>query len=257
VEVNDTIVIAHLYPREMNIYGDLGNIIALRKRLEWRGHDVVVRPVDVGVPFDFSEADIVFGGGGQDSGQLVIGKDLVARGEELRAQATAGTPMLVICGTYQLFGHGFTTMDGRKIPGIGIFRARTVGGKTRMIGNIVIESPFGRLVGFENHSGRTTLDPGQEPLGSVTNGYGNTPEGLLEGARTGNALGTYMHGPVLPKNPLLADHLIRAALRRRYGETELAPLDDAREGRAADVAVRRVVSPRRDAGRPRRPGRTR
>lgn len=255
--MSETIVIAHLYPREMNIYGDLGNVIALRRRLEWRGYDVDVRPVDVGVPFDFSAADIVFGGGGQDSGQLVIGEDLLARGEELRTLAAAGVAMLVICGTYQLFGHGFTTMDGREIPGIDVFRARTVGSRTRMIGNIVVDSPFGRLVGFENHSGQTTLDPGQEPLGSVTNGYGNTPDGRFEGARAANAIGTYMHGPVLPKNPALADHLIRAALTRRYGDVELAPLEDVREARAADVAALRVGGSRRTVARSRLPRVTR
>jgi hypothetical protein len=252
--MSGTIVIAHLYPREMNIYGDLGNVIALRKRLEWRGYDVAVRPVDVGVPFDFFEADIVFGGGGQDSGQLVIGEDLLARGAELRTLAASGVPMLVICGTYQLFGHGFTTMDGREIPGIDVFRARTVGSRTRMIGNIVVDSPFGRLVGFENHSGQTTLEPGQEPLGSVANGYGNNPDGLFEGARSVNAIGTYMHGPVLPKNPALADQLIRAALARRHGDVELVRLDDVRESRAADVAALRVAAPRRTVIAARRPG---
>ena len=226
------IVIAHLYPREMNIYGDLGNIITLRKRLEWRGYDVVVRPVEVGASWDLSEADIIFGGGGQDSGQLVIGADLLTRGESLRALAAAGTPMLVVCGTYQLFGHGFATLDGHEIPGIDVFGAKTVASTVRMIGNIVVDGPWGRLVGFENHSGQTTLDPGQEPLGSVLTGYGNNREARFEGARSFNAFGTYMHGPLLPKNPMLADHLLRAALTRRYGEIELGQLDDGREHRA-------------------------
>ena len=230
------IVIAHLYPREMSIYGDLGNVIALRKRLEWRGYDVAVRPVEVGEPFDLDEADLVFGGGGQDSGQLVIGADLLARGEKLRELAAAGTPMLVICGTYQLFGHGFTTIGGSEIPGISVLGARTVGSTVRMIGNVVVESPFGRLVGFENHSGQTTLDPGQEPLGTVIKGYGNTSTGHAEGARSVNVIGTYLHGPILPKNPRLTDHLILTALTRRFGVTELAPLDDEVERRAADVA---------------------
>ncbi len=237
--MTEPIVIAHLYPREMNIYGDLGNVIALRKRLEWRGFQVVVRPVDVGVSFDVDEADIVFGGGGQDSGQLVIGEDLAARGEDLRRAAAAGTPMLVICGTYQLFGRGFTTLDGREIPGIGVLGAQTVASTVRMIGNIVLDSPFGRLVGFENHSGQTVLDAGQRPLGTVTKGYGNTPDGGYEGAISNNVIGTYLHGPVLPKNPRLADHLVLAALNRRHGVSDLAPLDDSLERQAAEVAAGR------------------
>lgn len=237
--MSDEITIAHLYPREMSIYGDLGNVIALRKRLEWRGYSVVVRPVEVGESFDFAEVDLVFGGGGQDSGQVVIGADLLARGESLRTAAAAGMPMLVICGTYQLFGHGFTTIGGREIPGISVLGARTVGSTVRMIGNVVVESPYGRLVGFENHSGQTTLDPGQEPLGTVSKGYGNTSDGHVEGARSANVIGTYLHGPILPKNPRLTDHLILTALNRRFGVTELAPLDDTVERRAADVAALR------------------
>src|SRR5260221_282119 len=111
------LVIAHLYPREMNIYGDLGNVLVLKKRLEWRGYEVDVRPVEVGESFDFAKADIVFGGGGQDSGQLIVGEDMIKRGEELRQMAADGVPMLVICGTYQLFGRGFTTLEDREIPG--------------------------------------------------------------------------------------------------------------------------------------------
>jgi CobQ-like glutamine amidotransferase family enzyme len=230
------VVIAHLYPREMNIYGDFGNIVSLRKRLEWRGYDVTVRGVEVGEPFDFSDVDIVFGGGGQDSGQVVMGEDLLVRGGELRRLATDGVPMLVICGTYQLFGRGFTTIEGKEIPGIGVFAAQTVGSRVRMIGNVVVDSRFGLLVGFENHSGQTTLDAGQDPLGAVRKGYGNNSECRDEGASTGNVIGTYMHGPVLPKNPRLADHLILTALRRKFGVTELAPLDDKLEMRAARVA---------------------
>lgn len=230
------IVIAHLYPQEMNIYGDLGNILALVKRLEWRGYEALVRPVEAGKPFDFAEADLVFGGGGQDSGQLVIGDDLLSRGEDLRQMAADGVPMLVICGLYQLFGRGFTTIEGQEIPGVDVFRASTLGGRVRMIGNISVESPFGRLVGFENHSGQTVLEPEQQPLGKVKKGYGNNPKSRREGAMTNNAIGTYMHGPVLPKNPHLTDHLLLQALQRRYGVTGLEPLTDSLELKAARVA---------------------
>jgi CobQ-like glutamine amidotransferase family enzyme len=233
------IVIAHLYPREMNIYGDLGNIITLVKRLEWRGYEAEVRAVEIGEKFDFDAVDIVFGGGGQDSGQLVMGADLLKRGEELRAMAADGVPMLTICGTYQLFGRGFTTMEGQEIAGIDVFRASTAGSRERMIGNIVVESPFGRLVGFENHSGQTVLEPEQAALGEVKKGYGNNSKSGMEGAISGNAIGTYMHGPVLPKNPTLADHLLLTALKRRHGARELQPLPDELEKMTAKVAMGR------------------
>jgi len=233
------VVIAHLYPREMNIYGDLGNVLALTRRLEWRGYEVDVRAVEIGEPFDWGATDIVFGGGGQDSGQLIMGTDLLSRGEDLRQLAADGVPMLAICGTYQLFGRGFTTLDGREIPGIDIFRASTIGSNVRMTGNIVIDSPFGRLVGFENHSGQTILEPGQEPLGKVRKGYGNNPKSRREGAMSSQAIGTYLHGPILPKNPALADHLILAALKRRYNVVELEPLNDNIEHLASKSAMER------------------
>ena len=233
------ITIAHLYPREMSIYGDGGNIRALVKRLEWRGYEVVVKTIEIGKPFDFATADIVFGGGGQDRGQMLVGVDLLKRGEALRAAVADGMPMLLVCGLYQLFGHSFTTMEGQVIPGIDVFKASTVGGNTRMIGNIVIESSYGRLVGFENHSGQTVLEHGQNSLGKVVKGYGNDPKSKREGAVSGNAVGTYLHGPILPKNPALADHLLLQAVKRKYGVTELESLDDKCELAAVTVAVKR------------------
>jgi CobQ-like glutamine amidotransferase family enzyme len=234
------ITIAHLYPREMNIYGDMGNIITLVKRLEWRGYRAKVRTLEIGEPFDFEAVDLVFGGGGQDSGQLVVADDLLTRGPALRELVADGVPMLVICGLYQLFGRGFETVEGKKMPGIDVFNTTTVGGKVRMIGNIVVESPeFGKLVGFENHSGQTRLDKTQPALGRVVQGYGNNPKSGREGAVNGSAIGTYMHGPVLPKNPRLADHLLLGALKRRYGVTELEPLSDEFERTAAKAAMER------------------
>jgi CobQ-like glutamine amidotransferase family enzyme len=237
--VNRTIKIAHLYPREMNIYGDMGNIRCLVKRLEWRGYKVEVAPVEVGEPFDFTTADIVFGGGGQDSGQLAVGADLLARGQALREAAAAGMPMLVICGLYQMFGREFRTVSKAVIPGIGVFGAVTEAGPVRMIGNIVVSSDYGRLVGFENHSGQTRLDKDQPALGKVEKGCGNNPKGGAEGAVKNAVIGTYLHGPVLPKNPGLADHLILTALKRRYGVEALDPLDDTLEQAAAAVAASR------------------
>lgn len=234
------LIIAHLYPREMNIYGDLGNIIALKQRLAWRGYEPVVKAVEVGKPINWHEVDLVFGGGGQDSGQLVTGPDLLTHGDVLNQLAADGVPMLVICGLYQLFGRGFTTMEGQEIPGIGVLGMSTTGGTVRMIGNIVVESDrFGSLVGFENHSGQTVLEADQMSLGKVKKGFGNNPKSGYEGAVSGNVIGTYMHGPVLPKNPVLADDLILAALRRKWGITELEPLNDACEQAAAQAAKQR------------------
>ena len=233
------VIIAHLYPREMSIYGDSGNIRVLIQRLVWRGYEPLVKAVEIGKPFDFDEVDMVFGGGGQDRGQLLVGADLLRRGEALRTVAAGGVPMLLVCGLYQLFGREFTTNEGEIIPGIGIFDIVTTGSNLRMIGNIVVDSPYGRLVGFENHSGATVLGKDQAALGKVKKGYGNDPKSGREGAVSGNAIGTYLHGPILPKNPDLADYLILQAVKRKYGDTELAPLDNALELEAAKIAISR------------------
>lgn len=234
------LVLVHLYPAEMNIYGDTGNVIALRRRMEWRGMSVRVDLVGVGDAYDFGEADLVFAGGGQDRSQLDVADDLQRRREAIHDAVAAGTVFLTVCGTYQLFGRRFLTHDGVEIPGIGVFAAETLGGSRRMIGNIVVESPWGRLVGFENHSGRTLLDEGQAPLGTVVKGFGNDERCAEEGAVTANAFGTYLHGSLLPKNPALADELLRRALEHRRGESvDLEPLDDTLEHRAAGAAARR------------------
>jgi CobQ-like glutamine amidotransferase family enzyme len=246
-----TLRVAHLYPRDLNVYGDLGNIITLVKRLEWRGFRAEVLPVEPGRTFDFSAIDLVFGGGGQNSAQTVNVEDLLTRGDELRKISADGVPMLLICGSYQLFGREFFDAAGRRYPGLGIFGISTTPGRQRMIGNLVVDSPFGQLVGFENHSGRTVLDPGQPALGTVRQGFGNNGGTGDEGAVTGNTIGTYLHGPALPKNPALADHLLLCALRRRYGVDELEPLDDELALRAATVAAARPQG-RRVLIRPRR-----
>lgn len=233
------LVIGHLYPREMNIYGDYGNVLALVRRLEWRGFEPVVKAIEIGEDFDVSDIDILFGGGGQDRGQLIVEKDLLAKGEAIRGAAQDGMPMLLVCGLYQLFGRGYSTLDGQELKGIGVFSCSTRGGTRRMIGNIVVNSPWGRLVGFENHSGVTLLEESQAALCRVRKGYGNSPDVRQEGAITGNAIGTYLHGPILPKNPSLADHLILQAAKRRYGISELSRIDDVLELAAQEVAARR------------------
>jgi CobQ-like glutamine amidotransferase family enzyme len=236
--MSDVLTIAHLYPAEMNIYGDRGNIISLHKRLQWRGIEHRIVEVGPGDAFDPLAVDIVFGGGGQDAGQVVVADDLQARGAGLLEARDAGVVLLAICGTYQLLGRRFVTADDDELPGIGLFDLETVSGDGRLIGNVVVESPFGRLVGFENHGGRTHLDPSQAPLGTVVQGHGNNGTSGEEGAVSHNMFGTYLHGPVLPKNPVLADELIRRALARR-GIDELASLDDTVELAAATTAATR------------------
>lgn len=253
--------IAHLYPDHMNIYGDRGNVIALRQRCAWRGIACEVVPVGPGDVVDWETIDIAFFGGGQDSGQALIAEDFLERqGPALRAAIDGGLAMLAICGGYQLLGHYFLTHAGQRLPGIGALDVYTVGGDVRLIGNVVVEvapatlptsdvpdahaAPI-QLVGFENHSGRTYPGAGVRPLGRVIAGHGNNGEDGTEGAVYRNTIGCYLHGSLLPKNPQLADHLIATALRRRYGESALlAPLDDRMELAAQRAMVERLLARR-------------
>lgn len=215
--------ILSLYPRDMNIYGDTGNILALSRRAEWQGYEPVIETYNPGDPWP-DRVDVVVGGGGQDSGQGVIQDDLLRIGPSLQKLAAEGTPMLVICGLYQLFGHSFHTQTGETIAGVGIIDATTYAGPQRLIGNIHVDSPeFGTLVGYENHSGETVLGPGARPLGTVTLGAGNTAKAGTEGARYENVIGSYLHGSFLPNNPAVADFLIHTAITRRYGAESATP----------------------------------
>src|ERR1700759_3412928 len=237
--MTDTLTLVHLYPREMNIYGDTGNVLVLRRRLEWRGRPVQVVPVSVGDPLPH-DADIVLGGGGQDAAQGEIGADLATRGPDLRAMADDGVVMLTICGTYQMLGHEFITHEGRHIKGVGVLDVVTRGQSERLIGNNFVDTPdAGRLVGYENHSGLTELGAGVRPLGRTATGRGNNGRDQTEGAVRDNVVGTYLHGPVLAKSPRFADDLIRRALRRRGASDDLEPLDDALPQLAGRVAVGR------------------
>jgi len=237
-----TLTLVHLYPREMNIYGDTGNVLVLRRRLEWRGLPVTVVPVSVGDPLP-ADADILLGGGGQDAAQGEIGADFAARGVELRALADDGVVMLAICGSYQMLGHEFVTQEGRRIPGVGVLDVTTHGQAERLIGNNYVDTAdAGRLVGYENHSGLTTLGPGARPLGTTQPGRGNNGRDGTEGAVRDNVIGTYLHGPVLAKSPRFADDLLRRAYARRGEPVELAPLEgtvDSVAEQAARVAVGR------------------
>lgn len=219
--------ILHLYPNEMNTYGDRGNLLTLIRRAEWHGFEPVVHYYHVGGELP-EVVDIVLGGGGQDSAQGDIQNDILRIGDQLHALAEAGTVMLMVCGCYQLFGKRFVTHDGQEIQGIGIFDVETFGGDKRLIGNIKIKSDdMGPLFGFENHSGRTYLGQGQLELGNVERGNGNNGEDKTEGTRTFNVFGTYMHGPVLPNNPVFADTLIKLAAEKRYGEFKPGKIDDS------------------------------
>ncbi|NJN17158.1 MAG: glutamine amidotransferase [Oscillochloris sp.] len=238
--------LAYLYPEQMNVYGDRGNVIALAQRCAWRGIALQVTPIQPGDQVDWPQFDLAFFGGGQDSGQGLIAADLLERqGSGLRAAIEDGLVMLAICGGYQLLGHYFLTHTGEKLAGLGALDVYTVGGKQRLIGNVVVAVELDgmpvRLVGFENHSGRTHHGPGVRPFGRVLVGYGDNDDRRAGGAVYRNCFGCYLHGSLLPKNPQLTDHLIRLALQRRYGmETFPAPLDSDLELKAQRAMLDRL-----------------
>jgi hypothetical protein len=254
------LVLGHLYGDLLNLYADRGNIITLRQRCAWRGIDLDVRQIGIGDPVRADELDLLFMGGGQDGDQRLMADDLFRlKADALRGALRDGLPMLVVCGGYQLFGHYYQPAEGPRLPGLGLFDLHTVHPGTRVprcIGNVVIEwsppggspeggqgpavSPRRTLVGFENHGGRTFLGPGARPLGRVLAGHGNNSRDGTEGAVVERAIGTYLHGSLLPKNPHLADHLLSQALRRRRPQATLEPLDDSLEWRAHEVIVRRA-----------------
>lgn len=234
-----SITLLHLYARDMNIYGDLGNILVIKRRLEWHGYQANVISYNPGDTFP-TDIDIIIGGGGQDSGQDKIMKDLLAIGPQLKQLADNNVPMLMICGLYQLFGKFFKTKDGHIISGIDLFDAQTYAGPERLIGNTIIEtSEFGAVIGYENHSGQTFLTGDTPAFGTVRQGAGNNNKDGLEGARYKNVIGTYLHGPLLPKNPELADWLIEKAVTRKYGEFTPTIIDDHFALEARKIAAKR------------------
>jgi len=248
------ITICHLYPYQMNLYGDFGNILAITSRCQWRGIEAEVIGVEIGTQIDFSKVDILFMGGGQDREQERIAGDLLKRGADIKNAADGGMTGLVICGGYQLFGKYFKTAEGKELPGIGVFNAYTEAGPKRLIGNIVVdcrdlfrewpvEALHTTLVGFENHSGQTFIESGKEtkPIGKVIQGFGNNQKDRTEGAVYKNIFGSYLHGSLLPKNPWLADHLILTGLQHHYPneEIKLQKLDDTLEYQAHQAAIER------------------
>jgi CobQ-like glutamine amidotransferase family enzyme len=239
--------VAHLYPDYLNIYADRGNLAVLSRRAALRGHELDVRAVGLGDDLQAGTPDLVYIGGGQDREQSLIAPDLAGKSEALREAVADGAALLAVCGGYQLLGRGYWGRDGTFMPGAGLFPHETVAGRTRMIGDVLLEcelEPGNRrtVAGFENHAGRTRLDPGAEPLGRVVHGFGNDGESGYEGCRIGRALGTYLHGPLLPHNPWLADWLLAQALAHAGGRepSPLEPLPDEVEAEAHRVASERA-----------------
>jgi len=243
-----SIRVGHLYPDYLNIYADRGNIAVLARRAAWRGHDLELTALGMGDPIVPGAHDLYYVGGGQDREQLLVAGDLASKTEPLKEAVTAGgAALLAVCGGYQLLGRGYRGFHGEEMPGVGLLPLETVAGERRMIGDVLLECELDpgdprTIAGFENHAGRTRLDPGAEPLGRVVAGFGNDGESGYEGCRLGRAIGTYLHGPLLPRNPWLADWLLAQALAHRTGgeAPTLAPLPDTLEARAHDVAAARA-----------------
>jgi CobQ-like glutamine amidotransferase family enzyme len=240
------IVVGHLFPDYLNIYADRGNMAVLSQRAAWRGHDLEVRSIGAGDKVRPGEHDLYYIGGGQDREQELIAPALAAHGAALRTAVDGGAALLAVCGGYQLLGRFYRDQSGDELPGVGLLPLRTVAGDRRMIGDVLLEcelEPGERrtLAGFENHAGRTYLDEGAEPLGRVLAGFGNDGESGHEGCRAGRAIGTYLHGPLLPRNPWLADWLLAQAIGHRTGEPPIfEPLDDGLEAEAHEVSAARA-----------------
>ncbi|HUF02127.1 MAG TPA: hypothetical protein VMN35_06855 [Gaiellaceae bacterium] len=239
--------VGHLYPGYLNIYADRGNIAVLQRRAALRGHELVLEAVGIGDALEPGAHDLVYVGGGQDREQALIAPDLAARDAAIRATIDGGAALLAVCGGYQLLGRGYRGRDGSFMPGAGLFPHETVAGETRMIGDVLLdcelEPGFRRpLAGFENHAGRTLLDPDARPLGRVVHGFGNDGSSRFEGCVVGHAIGTYLHGPLLPRNPWLADWLLERALAHATdgSPTRLEPLPDELEAEAFRVASARA-----------------
>jgi CobQ-like glutamine amidotransferase family enzyme len=239
--------VGHLYPDYLNIYADRGNIAVLRRRAAWRGHELEVRSLSTNDEIVPGAHDLLYVGGGQDREQALVARDLAAKAESVLDAAERGAAVLAVCGGYQLLGRFYRFLNGDELPGVGLFPEHTIAGERRMIGDILLEcelDPGERrpLAGFENHAGRTYLDEGAEPLGRVVAGFGNDGASGFEGCRVGRAVGTYLHGPLLPRNPWLADWVLAQALAHAAGtEPEpLEPLPDELEAEAHAVAAQRA-----------------
>jgi hypothetical protein len=236
--------VGHLYPDYLNIYADRGNIAVLDARARARGHELEVRSIGMrdAVP---PVIDLFYVGGGQDREQALVAHDLVTKATALGEAVEGNAAFLAVCGGYQLLGSFYRDASGEEQPGIGILPLHTIAGQRRMIGDVLLDCPWAgqTLAGFENHAGRTVLDPGAEPLGRVVAGFGNDGVSRHEGCRYRRVYGTYLHGPLLPRNPWLADRLLAEALAHAGGAAEatpLAPLPDELEHEAHAVSAARA-----------------
>ncbi len=238
--------VGHLYPDYLNIYADRGNIAVLSDRARRRGHELDVTAIGLRDVVRPGEIDLYYVGGGQDREQELVAHDLAAKAEPLSTAVEEGAAFLAVCGGYQLLGRSYRDVAGVELPGIGLLPLHTIAGTKRMIGDVLLDCAWaGRtLAGFENHAGRTLLDDGAEPLGSVLAGFGNDGRSGFEGCRYRRAYGTYLHGPLLPRNPWFADHLLAEALAHRTGgePPELEVLDDELETTAHAVSAARARS---------------
>jgi CobQ-like glutamine amidotransferase family enzyme len=239
--MNRPICIAHLYPDLLNLYADKGNILTLRRRLEWRGIPVEIRLVTSAEEARPAEYDLVLLGGGSDREQEIVGRTLRRARDEWKAAVEDGLPVLAVCGGYQLLGEYYQLPNGTKVPGLELLDLRTEAGSPRLIGNIAIHSEeCGTIIGFENHGGRTTHN--HAPLGSVLRGHGNNGVDGKEGVRYKNIFGTYIHGPLLPKNPALADLVLQTVLDYAGCNVRLEPLDDSLENSAHNAFLTRRMN---------------
>jgi CobQ-like glutamine amidotransferase family enzyme len=236
--------VGHLYPDYLNIYADRGNIAVLAERARARGHELDVQSLSIGDAVPAGEIDLFYVGGGQDREQELVAHDLAAKTDALHEAAAGGAVVLAVCGGYQLLGRSYRDVAGHELPGIGLLPLETVAGERRMIGDVLLECAWAArtLAGFENHAGRTLLDGGAEPLGRVLSGYGNDGRSGYEGCRAGRVYGTYLHGPLLPRNPWFADLLLAEAIAHRTGgePPELEPLPDEIEREAHEVSAARA-----------------
>ncbi len=236
------ITVGHLYPDYLNIYADRGNIAVLSQRAERRGHELDVRAIGMRDAVAVGEIDLFYVGGGQDREQALVAHDLVAKADSLHEAVGRGAAFLAVCGGYQLLGRSYRDVAGNALPGICLLPVETIAGERRMIGDVLLDCPWAgeTLAGFENHAGRTLLDAGAEPLGRVVSGFGNDGVSGQEGCRDGRVYGTYLHGPLLPRNPWFADRMLADALAHAGGPTELSPLPDELEHAAHELSAERA-----------------
>ena len=233
--------IAHLYPDLLNLYGDIGNITTIRKRCEWRDIQTQVDSIYGNEKINFTDYDLVFLGGGSDREQLLVRDKLIAMKKEISAYVEDGGVLAAVCGGYQLLG-SYYKLEKETIPGLEILNIQTEVGETRLISNVVLESEkFGTIVGFENHGGRTYIND-HTPLGKVIYGNGNNGKDGFEGVLYKNVIATYLHGALLPKNPVLSDYIIKMMLEQRGLPSDLKPLDDTIEENAHKYVVDRFVN---------------